>query len=182
MNTEIGSEPVKEHYKWLEGMLQYYSTDPKTAWLAVTLHHPVFLEGGLKEYLLPLLRKYKVDLVFVGHQHWAEYTNMDPSYEIRFPENTPKILKDCKRDKEILIVEEREHTFKKGEKLHQFLGGNGGTFLRKICPHKEQDGEVYFKNRGYNGITAVEATSEKVTISFHRDHDDVVYRINVVNN
>lgn len=94
MQTELGSDEVVEHYRWLEEKLQFYSNSNSTAWLAVTLHHPVFTESGLKVEFLPLVRKYNVDFIFVGHQHWAEYANMDPDYEVRFPPESPKILKD----------------------------------------------------------------------------------------
>ena len=179
MNVEPGSEEVKEHYRWLEEKLDYYNKLNTTAWLAVTFHHPPFLQSSMKEQLLPLIRKYGVDFIFVGHEHWSEYTNMDPDYKTRFPEEKPKILKNCTDDTEILVNTTREHTFKKGQTLHQFISGNGGHTLRKICPYMEQDGSVYFKNDGYYGITTVEATSEKVTVTFHRGVEDVVYKIHV---
>ncbi|CAI2373015.1 unnamed protein product [Moneuplotes crassus] len=181
MNTGSGSEAVLEHYKWLEEKLQKYSMEDSTAWLAVTLHHPPFLENALKEHFLPLIRKYKVDFIFTGHQHWADYANMDPDYITRFPPEEPQVINNCSKAKEFLFIENRDHTFYKGEKLHQILSGNGGTFLRKICPIKEQDGDLYFRNKGYNGVVAVEATKEKVTISYHRDVNDIVYQVNVIN-
>ena len=180
MQVDVGSEEVMEHYNWLEEKLKYYSSSNKTAWLAVTFHHPPFLLGPLKSELLPMLRKYGVDFMFVGHKHWSEYANMDPEYETRFPEETPKMIKNCTNDTEILVVPERDQTFKKGEYIHQFINGNGGHALKEICPYMEQDGNVFFKNDGYYGTTVVEATSQKVTIKFHRDVDDLVYKINVI--
>jgi len=182
LHTEIGSPPVVEHYEWLEAKLKEHSTKNTTAWLAVTIHHPPFTNGSLKQYFLPLVRKYKVDFMFVGHEHWAEYSNMDPSDVIKLEGDTGDVINDCpKGTDEILIKEEREHTFKKGEKLHQFVGGNSGTFLRHICPLKQQDGDLYFKNKQYNGIMSVEATSKEATINFHKTRDDIVYQIHVTN-
>lgn len=180
MQTEVGSDAVKQHYEWLEKKLQYYSQDEATAWLAVTLHHPPFINDPLKEHFLPLLRKYGVELVFVGHEHWAEYANMAPSYETRFPPNEPKMKMNCTDDTEILVHEQRIQTFKKGTMLHQFISGNGGHTLREICPLMEQDGEVYIKNTAYHGITAVEATSEKVSVTFYKGFDDFSYRVDIV--
>lgn len=76
------------------------------AWIAVTLHHPVFTKIGLKNYLLPLLRKYNVDFIFVGHEHQIEYTNMDKEYEIRFPTSSfGDIIDDCKSKVYIAIIQ-----------------------------------------------------------------------------
>jgi hypothetical protein len=180
MKTEVGSDEVKQHYRWLEDKLQKYAADQTTAWLAVTLHHPPFINNGLKEYFLPLLRKYGVDFIFVGHEHWAEYANMDPSYQTRFPPADPKVVNNCTDDTEILIQQKREHTFKKGSKLHQFISGNGGHTLREICPMMEQDGDVYIKNTAYYGVSSIEATTDKVTVSFYKSTDEFIYRINVV--
>lgn len=179
--VEVGSQEVKDHYDWLEEKLKYYSQDDSTAWLAVTLHHPPFLQNGMKEFFLPILRKYKVDFIFVGHEHWAEYANMKPDYDLRFPPETPQILNNCSAEvHEILIHEERVQNFTKGGHIHQFLSGNGGHTLRKICPFKDQDGEVYFKNNGYNGISTVEVTSKKFTFTYYKGVDDIVYQINVL--
>ena len=179
MKVEVGSKEVMEQYEWLEQKLEYYTKLNTTAWLAVTFHHPPFLQSSLKELFLPMVRKYHIDFIFVGHEHWSEYANMAPDYKTRFPEEKPKVLKNCTDDTEILVNTTREHTFKKNETLHQFISGNGGHTLRKICPYMEQDGSVYFKNDGYYGITTVEATSKKVIVTFHRDVDDVVYKINI---
>ena len=179
MGVEIGGKEVQEHYAWLEEKLEYYTKLNTTAWLAVSFHHVPFNDPSLKELLLPMLRKYSIDFIFVGHAHHAEYTNMNPDYEIRFPPETPKILKNCTTDSEIFINSTREHTFKKNETLHQFISGNGGHTRGTLCPYKEQDGQVYFQSYNYYGVTAVEATSKKVTVTFHRDYNDMVYRINV---
>lgn len=78
---EAGGSEVQLHYQWIEEELEKHTNDPDVAWTAVTLHHPVFTKLGLKNHLVPILRKYGVDVVFVGHEHQAEYTNMDKDYE-----------------------------------------------------------------------------------------------------
>mmetsp|Transcript_4297 Transcript_4297/g.5214 ORF Transcript_4297/g.5214 Transcript_4297/m.5214 type:complete len:96 (+) Transcript_4297:99-386(+) len=85
MQVEGGSKEVKAHYKWIEFQLKVHSQDANVAWLAVSLHHPPFDSAEEKNYLLPLLRKYNVDIIFTGHQHWMEYASMNSTYEIRFP-------------------------------------------------------------------------------------------------
>ena len=124
---------MQAHYNWLEEQLAVNSIDPNVRYLAVTLHHPVFTKTALKQHLLPLLRKYKVDIIFVGHEHWSEYTNMAKDYQIRFPNDAyGEIINDCSGEKEILIHKEREQTFKRGEHIHLFLVGNGGAYLRYV--------------------------------------------------
>jgi hypothetical protein len=180
MHIGVDAPDVREHYEWVEEQLKMYSQDATTAWLAVSLHHPPFREDALKETFLPLLRKYKVDFIFAGHEHWADFATMDSTYVTRFPQEKPDILIDCKDDPEVLIHKDREQTFKKGETLYHFITGNSGHTTESICPHYDQDGEVYWKANGYLGATAVEATSEKVTVSFHRGVDDIVYKINIL--
>lgn len=74
---------------------------------------------------------------------------------------------------------DRVQNFTKGAKMHQILTGNGGQTFKPICPLMEQDGTLYFKNDGYYGVVSVEATSQKVTVTYNRDTDDVVYTVNV---
>ena len=179
MSVEVGGEEVKAHYQWLEEKLQYYTKLNTTAWLAVTLHHPPFKNGPLKELFLPMVRQYGIDFIFTAHAHHSEYTNMDADYKTRFPDEEPKILKNCTNDTEIFLNTTREHTFKKNETLHQFITGNGGHTLGTLCPYKEHDGNVYFQSYNYYGVTTVEATSKKVTVTFNRDYNDMVYKINI---
>lgn len=75
---------------WLEEILES-NTQP---WLAVLMHHPVFTARQerdnelMQEYFLPLFEKYKVDIVFQGHDHVyarginPEMNNSTPVYVI----------------------------------------------------------------------------------------------------
>jgi predicted phosphodiesterase len=68
--------PASKQYKWLEHFLA--RTDK--AWKFVALHEPLYSTGAhgdvpdVREALAPLLEKYKVDLVFQGHDHNYERT------------------------------------------------------------------------------------------------------------
>ena len=69
-----------EVYKWLENHFKDLDSDPEVLWRIVVLHYPIFSVSttgldseNLKIYLLPLLRKYKVDLVLSGHNHNMQY-------------------------------------------------------------------------------------------------------------
>ena len=83
-SIKAGGVEVQAHYAWIVEQLEKYSTDPSVAWLTVSLHHPPFLNPGEKNHLLPLLRKYKVDMIFTGHEHWDEHATMDSNYHIRY--------------------------------------------------------------------------------------------------
>jgi UDP-2,3-diacylglucosamine pyrophosphatase LpxH len=112
-------------------ILAYYRDQYSTAWLAVTLHHPVFTKTVFKQHFIPLLKKYKVDIIFVGHEHECEYSNMKFDYELRFPNSDyGDVLWDCKKEREILNHKERVQTFTKGEHMHYFLVGHGGANFR----------------------------------------------------
>lgn len=182
MHIEPGSEDVSVHYQWLEEQLKLYSTNPNVAWLAISMHHPAFLEQGEKKYLLPLLRKYKVDIMFVGHDHWSEYANMDPEYEIRFPNSRRgPVIDDCHGTTEIINTETREVTFPKGVYLHQFLAGSGGADLDDICPYEDQDGKVYWRSIEGYGVLAVEMNSTHFSGRFVIGGQKELYKVNIVN-
>ncbi len=66
-------EPGSPQYGWLEADLK--SRGKQNAFTAVVLHHPVYSSGHHPENprlvrdLVPLLEKYRVDIVFSGHDH-----------------------------------------------------------------------------------------------------------------
>lgn len=67
-------------YLWLETHLQEINQDPDVIWNFVFIHYPLFsvsaIDGDvetLKVHLFPLLKKYKVDVVFSGHNHNMQY-------------------------------------------------------------------------------------------------------------
>ncbi|CAI2372801.1 unnamed protein product [Moneuplotes crassus] len=170
MHTEVGSQRVKEHYFWLEHKLQTYSTDPNAVWVGVAMHHPVLKEVPLKNDLLPLLQKYKVDFALVGHAHIYEYSNFGYDESLRYPnEAKGPMLDDCGADIEIYNTANLEHYFKKGEMFHQILVGTSGTELDKICPYHDQDGEVYFQSIDGHGLVTIEANSDFLRIAFYKD-------------
>ena len=126
---KAGGPEVQAHYAWIIEQLEKYSNNPEVAWLTVSLHHPPFQNRGEKNHLLPLLRKYKVDAIFAGHEHWVEYSNMDPDYQIRYPtQDRGPITWNCTGE-EIIRSSSRTINFAKGQTLHQFTVGNGGADL-----------------------------------------------------
>jgi predicted phosphodiesterase len=66
-----------DQYDWLEEDLK--NVDPGIKFKVVILHHPPFSSGThpedekrLRESIVPLFEKYRVDLVFCGHEHSYE--------------------------------------------------------------------------------------------------------------
>jgi 3',5'-cyclic AMP phosphodiesterase CpdA len=65
----------KEQLAWLEKELQGSASD----WKICYFHHPLYSSGRMhgpsvdkREVLEPLLERYKVDVVFSGHEHFYE--------------------------------------------------------------------------------------------------------------
>ncbi len=73
--------PGSSQHAWLEKQLQNVPKDVK--FVAAVFHHPAISSGpypdekNLQKRLLPLLEKYKVDIVFVGHEHVYERSYKD---------------------------------------------------------------------------------------------------------
>jgi Calcineurin-like phosphoesterase len=73
--------PGSNQHAWLEKELQNIPKDIK--FVAAVFHHPTISSGpypdekNLQRRLLPLLEKYRVDIVFVGHEHVYERSLKD---------------------------------------------------------------------------------------------------------
>lgn len=101
-------------------------------------------------------------------------------HRIRFPNSSfGDILDDCDGKREIMTHESRIQTFQQGEKIHMILVGNGGANFRKLCPFRDQDGEVYFRNTEEFGAMKVEMDSKKLSATFLEVNKDVVYQVNL---
>jgi 3',5'-cyclic AMP phosphodiesterase CpdA len=88
-----------EQVRWLEGELRRARGDATIDWIVAYFHHPPFSSGrgiaghgsdlALRDVLVPLFDRYRVDLVFTGHDHHYERT-----FPIRCQEGAP-VLPDC---------------------------------------------------------------------------------------
>ena len=73
--------PGSNQHAWLEKQLQNVPRDVR--FVAAVFHHPVISSGpypdekNLRKRLLPLLEQYRVDVVFVGHEHVYERSLKD---------------------------------------------------------------------------------------------------------
>ncbi len=76
-----------EQYQWLEGELQAASSDPAIRNIVVSFHDPPYTSGAHgvfdpddweppRTYLVPLFTSYGVDVVFNGHDHHYERTDV----------------------------------------------------------------------------------------------------------
>ncbi len=77
LNSNEMFYPTTDQYEWFETAIQS-PTAQQAAWRFVCLHAPVYssgLHGGdpmLQQYLVPLLEKNNVNMVFSGHDHLYE--------------------------------------------------------------------------------------------------------------
>ena len=135
-----GGPEVSAHYKWIEENLKKYSEDPRTAWMAVTMHHQPYTHPGMKVALIPLLRKYGVDIMIVGHEHWNEYSNQEYDHQWKYIdiEYGPIVL-NC-TDKELLFSGTREVHDTYGKRFHQLTIGHTVNFEGDpTCPVLDMD-------------------------------------------
>lgn len=73
INTNISFSPKSAQYKWFEEQLRKSTAK----WKIVMFHHPPYScspvrkpgEKYVREYLVPLMERYGVDLVLLGHDH-----------------------------------------------------------------------------------------------------------------
>ena len=181
MNVKIGGKKVRAHYDWLEDKLRKYSNNPDVAWLGVVMHHPILIEPTMKQDLLPMLQRYKVDMAIVGHKHMFEYANIGYSDQIRFPgkANGP-LIEDCKEKKEIINTPTRTQVFKKGETLHQFMVGGSGREFKDICPYYDQDGKVLFQSIKEHGMVTIEVDSKHFTAKYLQGPQQVEYEVTIM--
>jgi hypothetical protein len=180
MNVEIGSERVTEHYNWLEEKLRIYSESSDVAWLALVSHHPILIEASMKQDILPLLQKYKVDMAIVGHKHMFEYANIGYDEQIRFPgKSSGPVIDKCTDKTEIINTASRNQEFKKGDKLHQFLVGGSGRVFKDICPYKDQDGQVYFQNVVDYGLVSIEVDSKHFNLKYYNGIESIIYEVTI---
>ena len=79
INTNLPTAPGSAQYAWLEADLAATTQD----WVFVFFHHPPFSEGAhnssldIRANLTPLLERYRVDVVFTGHDHDYQRNHMN---------------------------------------------------------------------------------------------------------
>ncbi len=77
LDTEIPFDKNSKQYLWLNEDLE---ENKDASWKFVFLHRPIYSSSGhggneeLKQFIEPLFQKYKVDIVFAGHDHCYERT------------------------------------------------------------------------------------------------------------
>lgn len=182
MHIEPNGIEVNEMYSWLREQLEIHTNDPDVAWVAVSLHHPPMVEQGLKKYMLPILKEYEIDIIFTGHDHWMEYTNMDYNYQLKYPDDRRGnvILDDCTGTgkREFMASDSRSLTFNKGDKMHQLMSGGAGASLDGLCPVTDQDGDVTYRITELGLMTAEVTSYQFVAIYYNQDAEEV-FRVTI---
>ena len=175
---EAGGPEVVAHYQWIEEQLKKYSEDPKTAWMAVTMHHQPYVHPGMKLALIPLLRKYKVDIMIVGHEHWLEYSNQEYDHQWKYMDvEYGPVIKNCS-DKEVMFTDIRETHQTYGQRFHQFTVGTAGAiWVDSTCPIKDMDVNLVYRSITHPGSMSVEITTNLFKTSFVNSDGTISYRV-----
>lgn len=76
ISTEVQAQRIENQLRHIDAMLAE-AVKGNPTWLLVAGHYPVFSTGEhgdtseLKNYLVPLLQKYRVHAYFCGHDHFS---------------------------------------------------------------------------------------------------------------
>lgn len=158
-------------------------------------HYPFFNSGNytldseaLKKRLYPIFSKYKVDVLFTGHEHISEY-HVSPYNSSYVPMDYQ--VKNCSRSEHIKYS--REVNYTQGDYLHQVLIGNSGKGVDELCPDKVTDmAEFVYGNALDYGFSEIEITERQLKVNYiaskkwygrESDSDDtVVFTTNILRN
>jgi len=84
MWKNVKFDKIQEQLDYLDATLKMMSQDADIAWKVVVIHNAIFSAGirhgdnpELIELVLPILNKYKVDVVLSGHDHSVQYLRQD---------------------------------------------------------------------------------------------------------
>jgi predicted phosphodiesterase len=198
-------------YSWIENHFAEISEDQSIKWKVVVIHYPIFSVSttgldseNLKHYLLPLINKYKIDLLLTGHNHNMQYFSSDFSQTIHKSQGENlKCLEDsripcnkgflicssktvtcnetgvsCKnvisRDESFGKLINNKKIFIKGKEVHQIIQGAGGADLDPMCPDIDSPMAEYEFGLSDHGFTEVEITENRIQIKFIRANDSKV--------
>ena len=202
MHKNIEFDGIQAQLDWLDSTLSEMSDDDdEIIWKIVVTHNPIFSAGithgdcnVLKQALLPILRKYKVDLVLTGHDHSAQYLRMDMNDEDRQdrPQEAAKAPVNCSSREFILgsagnlgelsqgfdVI--RESVSVQHEYMHHFVLGNGGIHVENICPNKQQNSQgelVYGVSKA--GFGDVRITETEIQVNLMLRNEQSSYQVKI---
>mmetsp|Transcript_18331 Transcript_18331/g.20798 ORF Transcript_18331/g.20798 Transcript_18331/m.20798 type:complete len:412 (-) Transcript_18331:208-1443(-) len=167
----ITKDIVDAHLTWLEQTLEKYASDSTIAWRTISVHWPFFSIGhshgdtdSLKNNVLPMLAKYKVDVILSGHDHNSQYINMTVD-TITKGEVKPgnKSRSDCSM-MPIGVEENKDTHFTQGEHVHQFGAGNSGVPPGQLCKSRYTEHENVIYAAWVNGFIEVEVSSKSYVV------------------
>ena len=132
----------------------------------------------MKLSLIPLLRKYGVDIIIAGHENWLEYSNQEYAHQWRYLDvEYDPVVNNC-TDKEIFTTETREIHQTYGERFHQFtVGTAGAVWVDLVCPVKDMDVNLVYRSATQTGTMSVEVTTDLLKASFLNADVTIPYKI-----
>jgi acid phosphatase type 7 len=190
--------------KWLEADLKSNTQQ----WTVVSFHHPPFGQSEHPEekkqdiwkawtnaYITPLLHKYKVDIILMGHIH-----NYQRSYPISLKRNDidrsrlkpQKHLKEEKkafREKYIGILDDldlphysaipsslkKDTYIKNNDPIYVIMGSSGAAF--KELPDKKN--RIFFMNKQKAGSAFLEITGSSLNFKFIGSDGDLIDKFTI---
>ena len=179
MRQNVDFDGIQAQIDWLDQTLAGMAADDNIIWKVVVIHNPIFSAGkthgdnkDLQRVILPMFKKYKVDIVLTGHDHSAQYLRMDmieQSQETTFLEEQMRTtFEDCILE-EFIKYDESSNNIRgsvvlQGEHMHHFVLGNGGVHSSRYCPSRQinSEGKLQYGNAalGIGDVTIGEYSLE----------------------
>ena len=168
--------------------------DTSIIWKVVVTHNPLFSSGkghgdnkDLQNLILPILKKYKVDMVLTGHDHNSQYLRMDMNSQeesVTVNEGTKTEPQDCGTEEFIAqrsSVKIAESMAIQGQHMHHFVMGNGGIKHARFCPSKQTNsaGKLMYGN-AVAGVGDVTITENMIEVKLLSKDNDQLYSLKVV--
>jgi len=163
-------DEIQTQLDWLSDVLEMMSNDPKLSWKIVVIHNAIFSAGerhgdneDLKDSLLPILTKYKVDLVLSGHDHSVQYLRMDLNNDNELQEEDEII----ENSEETICSESLDYDYCSDEEFFHFELTSCG----QIKSLKRNAGiKKFYELSGNNFLSSLETKYPKESIVTQHQH------------
>ena len=196
MRKNVDFDGIQAQIEWLDQTLANMAEDTSIIWKVVVTHNPIFSAGkshgdnhDLQRVILPIFKKYNVDLVLTGHDHNAQYLRMDMNDHIEdvvAVDKEPEITSDeCILDEFInydsFSSGDRESMTIQGEHMHHFVMGNSGIKHSRFCPskHASSEGKLQYGN-AVVGVGDILIKQDMIEVKLLNISNELMYSLKVI--
>ena len=189
MRKNVDFDGIQAQVEWLDQTLSNMVDDTSIVWKVIVTHNPLFSAGkghgnnkDLQNLILPILKKYKVDMVLTGHDHNSQYLRMDMNSREETDEGITAVPQDCGHE-EFIATETAESIAMQGEHMHHFVMGNGGIKHSRFCPSKQATsaGKLLYGN-AVSGVGDVTIREDMIEVKLVSKDNEQLYSLKVVRN